>query len=537
MSRAVVFRTDASLQIGSGHVMRCLTLATALREQGVTCHFICREHPGNLIDQIRDRGFAMTALATDGLHLPPVAQDEESLPAHAAWLGVDWQTDAEATRDVLQSISPGWLVVDHYALDRAWERVLRSHCTQLMVIDDLADRPHDCDLLLDQNLGREVADYVDLVPAACTVLTGTRYALLRPEFAALREYSLQRRNPPQLRQLLITMGGIDQSNATGQVLDALRQCPLPQHCRITVVMGLHAPWLAKVQAQAADLSWPCEVRVNVSDMAQLMADSDLAIGAAGGTSWERCVLGLPTLIVVLAENQKSGAMALVEAHAAIVMDDVNAIALSLPEQFAAMDGARLAQLSEAASHLVDGHGTRRVVATLISRHCLVRSMREEDLANVLQWRNHPDVRRFMYTQHEISLAEHRVWYEQVQKDHRHDLLIVENDGEPLGFVQFTEQDDGVAKWGFYAAPGAPKGSGQKLGVAALNYAFQHLGFHKICGEALAFNERSIGFHRRLGFRNESVLHNGHFDGNRYHDVYHFAMLVDEWYEQHQDSRS
>jgi UDP-2,4-diacetamido-2,4,6-trideoxy-beta-L-altropyranose hydrolase len=364
MSRAVIFRADASLQIGSGHVMRCLTLATALREQGVTCHFVCREHPGNLIDQIRDRGFAVTALITNGLHLPPVTQDRESLPAHAAWLGVDWQTDAEATRGVLQSISPDWLVVDHYALDHAWEQVLRSHCTRLMVIDDLADRLHDCDLLLDQNLGREAMDYVDLVPATCTVLTGTRYALLRPEFAALREYSLQRRNPPQLRQLLVTMGGMDQSNATGQVLDALRQCPLPRSCRVTVIMGLHAPWLTEVQAQAAYLPWPCEVKVNVSNMAQLMADSDIAIGAAGSTSWERCVLGLPTLMVVLAKNQQDIASALEDVHAAVRIDLSASETMRKCLQRLIQRPSLLLSMSASAAQICDGSGLQSVVNVL-----------------------------------------------------------------------------------------------------------------------------------------------------------------------------
>lgn len=530
----VVFRVDASLQIGSGHVMRCMALAAALREQGAECHFICREHPGNLIDQIRRQGFVVTPLAAGHPDFQPVAQDGRSLPAHASWLGVDWQTDAEAMREVLRSPLPDWLVVDHYALDCPWEQALRTHCTKLMVIDDLADRSHDCDLLLDQNLGREAADYANLVPVACTILAGTRYAILRPEFAALREYSMQRRYPPRLRQLLITMGGVDPSDATGKILDALQQCPLPKDCRITVVMGLHAPWLAKVQAQATGLPWPCEVKVNVSDMAKLMADSDLAIGAAGGTSWERCALCLPTWLVIIAENQRASAMALVEAEAAVIIGDVNSLATSLLEQFATLDGTKLANLTEAARHLVDGFGTQRVVAALTPHQCRVRPLREEDLANVLQWRNHPDVRRFMYTKHEISLAEHRAWYEKVLKDHRYHLLIVEDDYEALGFVQFTEQGSSIAKWGFYAAPGAPKGSGQKIGIAALNHAFQRIGFHKISGEAMAFNERSLALHRRLGFREEGILRDGHFDGDLYHDVYRFAILADEWYEEHGD---
>lgn len=532
----VAFRADASLQIGNGHAMRCLTLAAALREQGAECHFICREHPGNLIDQLRNRGFAVTALEGGRPGFQPATQDGKSLPAHAMWLGVDWQTDAEATRDALQSLSPDWLVVDHYALDHSWEQALRSHCTQLMAIDDLADRPHDCDILLDQNLGREATDYVGLVPATCRILAGTRYAVLRPEFSALREYSLRRRSPPHLRRLLITMGGTDQLDATGRILDALRRYPPPQDCHITVIMGPHAPWLEQVRSQIADLPSPCEVRVDVGDMAQLMADSDLAIGAAGGTSWERCVLGLPALIAITAENQKPGAMALAEAHAAIVMGEVDSIEARLPKQMATLDGTKLARLSKAASRLVDGHGTSRVVAVLLPGSCRVRSMREEDLASVLQWRNHSDVRRFMYTQHEITPDEHRIWYEQALKDRRRHLLIVEDHGKSLGFVQFTEQGNGVAEWGFYAAPGAPRGSGWKLGSAVLNHAFQRLGFHMVRGEAIAFNDRSIAFHRKLGFRDESVLRNGYFDGERRHDVYRFAMLADEWQKQHRDSK-
>jgi UDP-2,4-diacetamido-2,4,6-trideoxy-beta-L-altropyranose hydrolase len=531
----VVFRADASLQIGNGHVMRCLTLAAALRKQGTECHFICREHPGNLIDQVRNRGFAVAALAEGHPNFQPATQDDRSLPTHAPWLGVDWQTDAEATRDVLQSLSPDWLVVDHYALDYIWEQALRSHCAQLMAIDDLADRPHDCDILLDQNLSREAADYAGLVPATCRILAGTRYALLRPEFSALREYSLRRRSPPHLQRLLITMGGADQSDAAGRVLDVLRRYPLPHDCHITVIMGPHAPWLEQVQARTVNLPWPCDVKVGVDNMAELMADSDLAIGAAGGTSWERCVLGLPALIVITAENQRPGAMALSEAHAAIVIGEVNSIEACLPKQISALDGTKLAQLSEAASLLVDGHGTLRVMSVLLDS-CRIRPMHEKDLANVLQWRNHPDIRRFMYTQHEIALDEHLAWYEQALKDRRRHLLIVEDHCEPLGFVQFTEQGDGVAEWGFYAAPGMPKGSGQKLGSVALNHAFQRLGFHKVCGEAIAFNDRSIAFHRKLGFQDASVLRDGYFDGERYHDVYRFVMLADEWNERHRDSK-
>jgi UDP-2,4-diacetamido-2,4,6-trideoxy-beta-L-altropyranose hydrolase len=296
----IAFRTDASLQIGTGHVMRCLTLADSLRKRGATCIFVCRAHTGHLLQLIEQRGHATVAL--------PAGEDTYQAPAdptHAAWLGAHWSADAEQTRQALGNALVDWLVVDHYALDRRWEQTLRPHCRKLMVIDDLADRPHDADLLLDQNLGRASNDYDGLLAPHTQTLIGPRYALLRPEFAQWRAYSLERREQAQLRNLLITMGGVDKDNATGQVLQALQSCELPEDLRITVVMGPHAPWLGQVQTLAARMQWPTQVLVGVSNMAQLMANSDLAIGAAGSTSWERCCLGLPAIQLVLALNQQS----------------------------------------------------------------------------------------------------------------------------------------------------------------------------------------------------------------------------------------
>lgn len=320
----VAFRVDASLQMGTGHVMRCLTLADALAAQGADCLFICREHQGNLIDQIRNKGYRVYALPV----LSPVGasslaintvSDEQSL-AHSHWLGATPVEDAAGCSAILADVKPDWLIVDHYALDARWELALKLHYRKLMVIDDLADRPHLCDLLLDQTFGRDDEDYRAWVPASSRLLCGSRYALLRPEFAALREYSLRRRANPQLRQLLITMGGVDKDNATGQVLEALRGCALPPQCQIIVVMGTTAPWLADVSRQAQSMPWPTKVMVGVSDMAQLMADSDLAIGAAGATSWERCCLGLPTVMVVLAENQKTAAVLLEKSQAVLSLN-------------------------------------------------------------------------------------------------------------------------------------------------------------------------------------------------------------------------
>ena len=302
--------------------MRCLTLADCLKAAGAQCQFICREDPGNLIVEIRQRGFSVSVLpaATEAFIINELTCEAKS--NYDAWLGADWVTDTVQTKVGVGTTAVDWLIVDHYAIDARWEQTLRPLCRKLMVIDDLDDRPHRCDLLLDQNLGCDVGDYSQLVPEGCTVLAGPHYALLRPEFAALRDDSLRRRATPQLKHLLITMGGVDQANATGKVLEALQDCPLlPADLRITVVMGPHAPWLERVQLLARQMPQPTEVKVNVNNMAQLMADSDFAIGAAGSTIWELCCLGLPALLVVIAKNQAKSAAYIAEADAAIIIDE------------------------------------------------------------------------------------------------------------------------------------------------------------------------------------------------------------------------
>lgn len=359
----ITFRADASLHIGTGHVMRCLTLADALAACGVQSQFICRQHEGHLIDFIRSKGYIAHALALEE------PQTEQELP-HSHWLGASQAQDVAACVPILAKHPPDWLVVDHYALDTRWECALAPYYRKLMVVDDLADRHHACDLLLDQTFGRSADDYRPLVPNHCQLLCGSAYALLRPEFAALRSYSLKRRAQPALRQLLVTMGGVDKDNATGQVLQALRHCPLPADCHVTVVMGGTAPWLNSVRDQAQTLPWPTTVLVGVNHMAQLMADSDLAIGAAGATSWERCCLGLPTIMLVLAENQKYAAQLLEKSNAVCCIkknDNFEKTIILVLKEILSSE-KKLLQLCEAASKVTDGQGCERLIMKII-KYC------------------------------------------------------------------------------------------------------------------------------------------------------------------------
>lgn len=365
----VAFRADASLQIGTGHVMRCLTLADELRRRGAECHFICREHAGNLIALVEARGFEAHKLTLSTPARQRVTRPNLQ-PPHSAWLGATQSQDRADCQPILAALCPDWLVVDHYALDAAWEAMIHPYCGRLMVLDDLTDRPHRCELLLDQTFGRDPADYAYLVPHACTLLCGSRYALLRPEFADLRAYSLGRREHPQAKRLLITLGGVDKVNVTGRILDALPTCQLPTDCHISIVMGPHAPWLSDIKERAAKLPWPSEVHVGISNMAELMANSDLAIGAAGSTSWERCCLGLPTLMVVLAQNQAVGASLLERTGAAWKIDG----GMQLPENLRACilrflnSPELLTKMSLRAREITDGNGCIRVADIITNSH-------------------------------------------------------------------------------------------------------------------------------------------------------------------------
>ncbi|ORU93568.1 MAG: hypothetical protein A6F70_06030 [Cycloclasticus sp. symbiont of Bathymodiolus heckerae] len=335
--------------------MRCLTLAKELKEQGAVIEFICREHEGNLIERIEQQGFTT--------HVLPISQStviEDGLYG-SQWLGANQQEDATLCLPILEKIKPDWLIVDHYSLDQTWQSVLAECFSKLMVIDDLANRKHQCDVLLDQTYGRKDSDYAGLVPKCSQLLLGSEYALLRPEFAEWREFSLQRRIKPSFKKLLITMGGVDADNVTGELLDALKACSLPKELEINIVMGATAPHLKNVQQQAKLLPYKTNVLVDVSNMAEIMANADLAIGAAGATTWERCCLGLPTIQIVIAINQRLIAELIDNVGAALCLGIEQLDQLC---NYISKVKNKREQLTVCSSKIVDGTGTIQVVRYL-----------------------------------------------------------------------------------------------------------------------------------------------------------------------------
>ncbi len=360
----IAIRTDSSAEIGTGHVARCLTLARQLRDQGALVHFFCRDLPGNTSAQIEAAGFSLERLAQ-----PSGEFHDPGAPSHGSWLGVHWRQDAEEVRLRLASLGlrPDWLIVDAYALDARWEESLRPHVGSIMAIDDLADRQHACDLLLDQNFYRRYGRYRTRVSSGCRVLEGPQFALLRPEFAECRRHV--RHRDGQVRRVVVFFGGVDLLNETAKALRALASLRR-NDISVDVILGPANPHAGTIESFCSSRR-NVHVHLNVTDVARVMADADLAIGAGGMNTWERCCLGVPSIVISVAANQQGTTeeLALDARHihagkSAEVTDErllaIVQVLLELP--------LTLQAISRRAMELTDGRGAERVTSALLAQN-------------------------------------------------------------------------------------------------------------------------------------------------------------------------
>lgn len=360
----IAFRVDASTRIGTGHVIRCLALANALRHRGGKCNFIHRLNNGHMAGVIRDHGYPVHELPSAG-NSPAILSSGD----YGSWLGVTQGKDASDTADIICNADVDWLVVDHYALDAEWESLLKPYARRIAVIDDLANRPHESDLLLDQTHGRTPHSYHDLVPDRCEVLTGAHMALLREDFARERAHKSghRKKRGNGIGRILICMGGSDQENVTATALEGVRRAALDAD--IDIMIGSDAPHLQTLRQNVSCLPH-VHLHISTTDVPQLMSNADIAIGTCGTTSWERCCMGLPTLAMSVAENQNQILEALSSAgavaslgHLRPGLEDVIAESLvsfnDAPEQ--------LYEMSLAASRICDGKGSDRVAECMLAK--------------------------------------------------------------------------------------------------------------------------------------------------------------------------
>ena len=499
MSASILFRADASFEIGTGHVMRCLTLAHALRESGATCRFTCREHRGHMLDGIREQGF-------EALVLPQLNEcARRDLHADEPQL-----EDAEATASVLGDTCADWLIVDHYALDARWESALRSHCHRIVVIDDLADRNHDCDLLLDQNLVADMAHrYDDKLPAHCGKMLGPRYALLQPLYSELHA-----RTPPRegaVQRVLVYFGGADAGNLTGLAIAAFLSLKLGD-VALDVVINPNGPHSETIRRQTQGQQ-DITLHFGLPSLAPLMVKADLAIGGGGATSWERCCLGLPTLVITLAENQKPIAAELDKRGLIRWLGHQNEVSeAGLTKVLREIINAGLiSSWSESCRQLVDGRGTERVRSILLldaETPLKARLAHADDEALILEWANDPLVRQNAFVTDTIDLSAHRAWFRKRLHDQQHcRLFVVETpDGVPVGQVRFERSDD---MWEIHYGLDA-RFRGRGIGVHLLETALAAIKAenggqkYSFFGRVKLENKPSRKIFNKLGFSEESA---------------------------------
>jgi UDP-2,4-diacetamido-2,4,6-trideoxy-beta-L-altropyranose hydrolase len=452
------FRTDASTQIGTGHFMRCITLADELQKQGAQVCFICRNLPAHLSEMLCAKGIVLKPLRMDA------RREQTDALAHSYWLGNSQAQDAQATIQALGDYFYDWLIVDHYSLDEHWEKAVRANCKKLMVIDDLADRHHDCDVLLDQNFYEDMQTrYVDKVPLHCQLLLGPSYALLRDEFRVMREKIKSRSGV--VKNILVFFGGVDKDNYTGLALQAFVGIA-NDDLHLDVVIGEQHPFREQIQVTCAIHGYVCHVQT--THMAELMAKADLAIGAGGSATWERCCLGLPTLSFCVASNQRrqiedAAAKGLLYAPSddgdlmGVLQRHIQALLENIP---------LLKHMTVTAMDVVDGRGVIRVTNVLSVNNIEMRRASFSDSPKLFEWRNHPTIRTVSKNSGLIAWESHHIWLTTVLADNDRELLIGYIKDEPVGVVRFDKEGD-AAEVSIYLVPeGGFSGQGSSLLLSA-----------------------------------------------------------------------
>ena len=478
----VAIRFDASVSIGGGHAARCLALADALAAEGAEILLLVNPDGEQLVAGL------------GSVH--PVQTVDAGGAGAVAAMTRTWPDGASLA------------IIDHYGWGAADARLMRTAARRIAVIDDLANRGHDCDLLVDQNLGRTVRDYAGLVGPETPVLVGPRYALLRPEFRALREAAGVARTtldegPARGVDVLISLGLSSSADILLPMCEALSQPKTRARFRIVLAPSA-ASYRAVADLSARDPRFEVLGPQGAKDLAGMMASADLAIGGAGVTAWERCTLGVPSLVLVLAGNQRSGALALDEAGAAKVFEpDADGIE-GLVRAFEHLAGAGEARaaMARAARHVTDGRGALRVAAACgdMMRGLRLRLAVLDDGEDVWRWRNAPDARAASRVTDEIPLTAHLDWFQRAVTSPRRVILIGERAATAFGMVRFDETAPGT--WDVSIALD-PLQAGQGLGTLLLRRACAWMmadrDVRRLTATARTTNAASLRLFARNGF--------------------------------------
>jgi UDP-2,4-diacetamido-2,4,6-trideoxy-beta-L-altropyranose hydrolase len=494
MPRAL-FRCDASPSIGAGHVTRCLAIAEALAETGWRVRFSAS----------RGTAAMVPAIAAENFSVHELTGNVEEEPA-------------ELRADCLDGVD--LFIVDHYQRDIRFEEACRSFARRILVMDDATGRRHDCDFLVDA-AASDRSVYTGGIPTRARLLLGPPYALMRRAFVARRREALRRRDGRPVEKILVSFGAADPWNVTPVVLDAIAN--FTDGISITVALSSRAPHLDEVRSK---LHGRIQIVLD-ADMAELMAEADLAIGAPGASSYERAVLGLPSIIVMLADDQRSVARKLTEAGAAI---DAGRFDAALPARLGAItqsligDAGARGRMAEAATNLVDSRGRQRLLCALVGEASArdgssvnLRLAEASDEEWLLQLQRMPQTRRHARNTSVPSAEEHACWMAWTLSDADKFLLLIEVGGERAGSIRLDRLNGKGPAFEISIAV-CPHFHGRGIGSVALSLARRLLPAAAFDAEVLPENVASRALFARAGFRKVSAT--------RYRQLSHDAPLAE-----------
>ncbi|PVZ70202.1 UDP-2,4-diacetamido-2,4,6-trideoxy-beta-L-altropyranose hydrolase [Pelagibaculum spongiae] len=499
----VVFRCDAATHIGTGHVMRCLTLATALKNLGHEILFISRAHTGHLHDFILEKGFQsilLTAAAdvdskTDSEVDSKI--DTSHIP-HGYWLGVSQAQDATETLQVINKWgTPDWLVVDHYGLDAKWESAV-SHpldC-RLLVIDDLADRRHTSCCLLDQTWQRHEKDYQPFLEQGSIALLGSPFMLLRSEFSRLRQTE-----KTTSKRITINFGGGNPQNSLQKVLSLLATQAIPEDWSIDLALGPNV----EVDEALRDLinQLPVTLHQPAHHLAELLHQSHFAIGALGATTWERCCLGVPSIAMCLADNQKFLSQQLEKTGAMFVLPEnyQDSEFLNYWQQLIDDNSDTHQKMQKRARTICDGLGVKRVsqlMSTALDSNTSLRlaQLNEGDIRKVFDWQLLPETRAFSRNQTPPSWSEHSKWMMSQLASKECHFYFISWLNEDCGIVRLNKKDSFECEVSIFLAP---EYFGKGIAKTALDLASTLHPNINIQAYVMPENKASLSLFKKAGY--------------------------------------
>jgi UDP-2,4-diacetamido-2,4,6-trideoxy-beta-L-altropyranose hydrolase len=504
----IAFRVDSSIQIGIGHVIRCLSLADQIKNKANNIFFVTQSMNGSLEQLISEKGYKVILLPWND---EIINHENNSLQSNE-YNEIDWLQDSNATKEAIEDKKIDWLIVDHYGIDYRWHKIIAKFTNKIMVIDDLANRKLHCNVLLDQTYGRKFEDYDQLIGVETEMLLGANYALLRPEFSNLRIPAVNKRKKIEsISNVLISIGGMDYKNITQKVLDVFLKVEWKNIIEVNIVLNNHAPNRKSIQSflKKTKSHHKFNLLINPDNIAELMFEADLAVGSSGTSTWERCTMALPTIAICVADNQKFISKKLHKdgVHIALTLDDHEEIPCLFTELCRFNDHPdNLKDLSNESIKVCQAKGSILVALKIFPHYTNdggkidLRKVEISDSKLIYGWQKNPKTREYANDSSIPSWDNHIEWMSQKINSPLSYFWLVLHNGIPSGVLRLDPINLGEGDGYLISIFIDPKKHGLGIGKKAIDIAKYIFLGTTLYAKVLENNKRSISLFYGSNFK-------------------------------------